>query len=60
MKNHRIAIFLRFVNDLLTPKQEFSIYLHKSQDLEASNSLIWRFYEAGFWKNSKNPVDCFL
>ena len=38
---------LRFVNDLPTPKQKFSIYLHKSQDLETSNSLIWRFYEAG-------------
>ena len=25
--------FLRFVNNLPTPKQEFSIYLHKGQDL---------------------------
>ena len=48
MKNHRIAIFLRFVNDLLTHKQEFSIHVHKIQDLEASYSLIWRFYVAGF------------
>ena len=48
MKNRRFAIFLCFVNDLQTPKQEFSIFEHKSQDLEASNSLIWRVYEAGF------------
>ena len=48
MKNRRFDVFLRFVNDLQTPKQEFSIYVHKSQDLEAFNSLIWRFYIAGF------------
>ena len=33
MKNCRIAIFLCLVNDLQTPKQEFSINVHKSQDL---------------------------
>ena len=48
MKNRRNAIILRFVNDLQTPKQEFSIYVLKSQDLEASYSLIWRLYEAGY------------
>ena len=39
--------FSRFVNDLPTPKQVFSIFLHRSQDFETSNSLMWRFYEAG-------------
>ena len=53
MKNRRIAIFLRFVNYLQTPKQEFSIYMYKSQDLEASNSLIWRFKTQDFEKTTK-------
>ena len=44
--NHRTAIFLRFVTILQTHKQEFSIVMHKNQDFEDSNSLIWRFCEA--------------
>ena len=41
-------ILLRLVTYLQTHKQVFSFFVHKNRDLEASNSLIWRFYEARF------------
>ena len=56
LKNHRITILLRLVTYLQTHKQVFSIFVHKNRDFEASNSLIWRFYEARFWENKKNPI----
>ena len=40
------CILLRLVTDLQTHKQAFSIFVHKNRDFGASNSLIWRFYEA--------------
>ena len=46
LKSHRITILLRFVTDLQTHKQKFSIFGHINQDCEASYFLIWRFYEA--------------
>ena len=54
LKNHRITILLRLVTDLQTHKQTFSIFVHKNRDFEASNSLIWRLYEARLSENKKN------
>ena len=41
-------IHFAFGNDLQNPKQEFSIFVQIILGLEASNSLLWRFNEAGF------------
>ena len=56
LKNHRITTLLCFVTDLQTHKQEFSIFVHKNQDFEASNSLIL----AMFVRKQEKPNILFL
>ena len=48
LKNRRIARVLRFANDLQINKHGFPVFVDLNQDFMASNSLIWRFYEARF------------